>query len=77
MAKLSVLGAPTQSGTYRRGCIMGPAALRTAGLVEAFEALGHQVTSDRDLVAEPVQIDDADHAPAHHVGETAGWVRGR
>lgn len=64
-----------QSGTYRRGCIMGPAALRTAGLVETLAALGHTVTSDRDLVPDPVDLDEARHAPAHHVGETAGWIR--
>lgn len=75
MAILSLLGAPTQSGTYRRGCIMGPAALRTAGLRETLAALGHVVAQDRDVVPDCVDIDDARHAPAHHLGETAGWIR--
>lgn len=75
MATLSVLGAPTQSGTYRRGCLMGPAALRTAGLIEMLAELGHVVAEDRDLVPDPVEIDDALYAPAHQVGAMAGWTR--
>jgi len=75
VANIAILGAPTQSGTYRRGCLMGPAALRTAGLVEALSDLGHTVTADRDLTPVPLAIDDAPFLPAHHVGETAGWVR--
>ncbi|MCF3935933.1 arginase [Acuticoccus sp. M5D2P5] len=75
MATLSLIGAPTQAGTYRRGCIMGPAALRTAGLVETLEELGHTVAEDRDLAPDPVTLPDADFGPAHHVGDVAGWTR--
>ena len=75
MATIEVLGAPTQSGTYRRGCLMGPAALRTAGLVESLESLGHTVARDHDVVPEQVEIADAAHAPAHHLSEVAGWTR--
>ncbi|MBJ3777307.1 arginase [Acuticoccus mangrovi] len=75
MATVSVLGAPTQSGTYRRGCLMGPAALRTAGIVEMLGELGHQVAEDRDIIPDIVGIDDGPYAPAHHVGEMAGWTR--
>ncbi|WOC14836.1 arginase [Pseudochrobactrum sp. MP213Fo] len=39
-----LIGAPVQDGTGRMGCEMGPSALRTAGLVQALEELGHQVT---------------------------------
>jgi len=75
LAKLTILGAPTEAGTYRRGCIMGPAALRTAGLTEVLESLGHEIASDTDLSPDSVAIDDAAHSPAHHVGSVAGWVR--
>lgn len=75
MARISVLGAPTEAGTYRRGCLMGPAALRTAGLVETLISLGHDVVDDRDLRPKRVTLKDADFAPAHSVGEMVGWVR--
>ncbi|XWN30720.1 MAG: arginase [Devosia sp.] len=76
MATISVLGAPTQAGTYRRGCLMGPDALRTAGLIDALADLGHTIAEDRNVIPEAVDLDDAPFAPAHHVAETAGWVRG-
>lgn len=75
MTKITVIGAPSEAGTYRRGCIMGPAALRTAGLLEAIADLGHEIASDRDVAPEPVDIDDGPYAPAHSVGKTAGWTR--
>ncbi|MEM8665159.1 MAG: arginase [Pseudomonadota bacterium] len=75
VTRIAILGAPTQAGTYRKGCIMGPAALRTADLAETFQALGCAVERDADLTPERVAIDDAPYAPAHHVAETAGWIR--
>jgi arginase len=54
---------------------MGPDALRTAGIAEALTDLGHSVAEDRNLVPDTVDIADAAYAPAHHVGETAGWAR--
>ncbi len=75
MANITVIGAPTEAGTYRRGCIMGPAAFRTAGLIDAIGDLGHTVVADRDVTPEDVAIDDALYAPAHSVGAMAGWTR--
>lgn len=75
MATVCLLGAPAQSGTYRRGCVMGPDALRTAGIADALASLGHRIAEDRNLVPYHVEIDDGLHAPAHGVGETAGWAR--
>lgn len=75
MAEIELIGAPTEAGTYRRGCIMGPAALRTAGLPEALKALGHTLAGDADLAPDEVALDDAAFAPAHHVGAVAGWTR--
>ena len=40
---ISLLGAPVQSGTSRKGCKMGPDAYRTARLGETLEELGHSV----------------------------------
>lgn len=42
--KIALLGAPVQSGTARKGCLMGPDAYRTAGLGETLLDLGHAVT---------------------------------
>ena len=75
MTTVSLLGARAQSGTYRRGCVMGPDSLRTAGLHDALTELGHAVAEDCDIVPERTDIADTDHAPACRVAETAGWAR--
>lgn len=69
-----LIGAPVDSGQKRAGCLMGPAAYRVAGLVEALEGLGHRVI-DRGDVALPVLAPRAHPNPAvHHLAETLGWT---
>ncbi len=46
----ALVGAPVQSGASQPGCLMGPDALRTAGLEAAITDLGHTVV-DRGNVA--------------------------
>ncbi len=48
-AEIVLLGLPIQAGTQLRGCAMGPAALRTAGLAEALRELGHSVADAGDV----------------------------
>ena len=47
--KLTIIGAPIEEGAGRLGALMGPAALRTAGLVRTLEELGHPVEDRGDL----------------------------
>ncbi|ADH88447.1 arginase [Ancylobacter novellus DSM 506] len=68
-----ILGAPVQDGAGRKGCEMGPSALRVAGLVEALRELGHTVDDLGRLASTPV--------PASHpnprlksLPEIAGWT---
>ncbi|MCG7494164.1 arginase [Thalassobius sp. Cn5-15] len=44
-----IIGAPVQSGAAQPGCLMGPAAFRTAGLPDALRELGWEVTDQEDL----------------------------
>ncbi len=69
-----LVGAPVQDGAGRRGCEMGPSALRTAGLAEAILDLGYAV---EDLGA----VTPAEPAPAAHANpalqalpEIAAWT---
>lgn len=71
---VALIGVPLQAGAGRRGCAMGPDALRAAGLVEAIEALGHRVTDIGNIApasacaaAVPEQVNEA--------GLVAAWVR--
>ncbi len=42
-AKVAVLGVPVEIGASQRGPLMGPAALRTAGLLTLLDTLGLEV----------------------------------
>lgn len=75
MARIALLGVPMEHGAGRRGCAMGPAAYRTAGIVEELEALGHSVTDQGDLV--PADIAPVTGLPGHvkYPTEVAGWTQ--
>ncbi|WDR07603.1 arginase [Devosia rhodophyticola] len=46
---MDLLGIPSDAGASRRGCSMGPEALRVAGLRETLVSLGHDVADLGDL----------------------------
>ena len=60
---IRIVGVPIDIGASQPGAIMGPAALRTAGIVESLRELGHEVVDQGDLPAPaPVQL-HLPHAP--------------
>lgn len=50
MAKLRIIGAPSDFGQGRRGVDMGPSAIRYAGLSEKLARLGHDVEDLGNIV---------------------------
>ena len=68
-----LIGAPVDSGKRRTGCLMGPDALRTAGLAEALRDLGHRVEDSGNLTPEPYDPESGD-GDLHKPRETAGWT---
>lgn len=73
MRKITLIGAPVDSGKRRRGCLMGPDAMRTAGLPEAIAGLGHSVADIGNLAPAPMDI--AEDGNIHALGETVGWTQ--
>ncbi len=73
---IALIGAPLELGAGRRGCAMGPAALRTSGLAEALADLGYDVRDRGDLrpSAWPSTVPTLGGA-ARHWAEVAGWAR--
>ena len=73
-----ILGACLELGAGTRGTLMGPMALRTAGIARVLADLGHQV-SDRGTLweAESVAVEVAPAAAerCRHLAEIAGWTR--
>src|ERR1700748_1046558 len=74
--RIALLGAPIDMGASQRGTLMGPAALRTAGLVTVLDSLGFAVTDHGDVSIADMR-DPTDPAPANanHYREIQGWTR--
>jgi arginase len=68
--RIGIIGAPTEAGASQRGTAMGPAALRTADLIETLRALGHDVTDFGDAAQAPPPAGAMPDA-----GQAAGWAR--
>jgi len=73
--KIAVLGAPIEIGASQRGTLMGPAALRTAGLVTLLDGLGFAVEDHGDLsVAGVAALGDKEPDNAKHYREIQRWI---
>ncbi len=76
MKKVALLGAPIEIGASQRGTLMGPAALRTAGLLTLFDALGFAVEDHGDLsIGEVAELADEPPDSARHYREIQRWIR--
>ena len=74
--RIALLGAPIDLGASQRGTLMGPAALRTAGLLTLLESLDFEVTDYGDLtVAGMTDPDDAPPQNAKHYRDIQRWTR--
>src|ERR1700720_935193 len=74
--RITVLGAPIDIGASQRGTLMGPAALRTAGLLTLLEGLGFEVKDHGDLqIGDVADLADAPPDNAKHYREIQRWTR--
>ena len=73
---IALLGAPIDMGASQRGTLMGPAALRTAGLSTLLESLGFAVIDYGDLsVAATTDLTDLAPDKANHYRDIQRWIR--
>jgi arginase len=75
MTHCILIGAPIDSGQQRPGCLMGPAACRVAGLVQALRDLGHSVEDRGDLAPGPLPDVTARNPVVHCLPETLAWTQ--
>ena len=74
--RIAVLGVPVEIGASHRGTLMGPAALRTAGLLNLLGGLGLDVTDHGDLsISNMSDLADAPPENARHYREIQRWTR--
>ena len=73
---ITILGAPVEAGAGVAGCAMGPAMLRTAGVVGTLKDLGHDVFDRGDLALDqPLSHQRPPDGKARHFAEVAAWAR--
>lgn len=75
MPPVSLIGAPIDSGQRRRGCLMGPAAYRVAGLAATLAELGHEVIDRGDLAAGILPQAECPNPAVDQLPETLAWTR--
>jgi arginase len=77
-ADVSLLGIPLELGASEAGSIMGPAALRTAGLPALLGEMGYRVTDHGDLAQSAAAdhgLTAADAGACRNPGLIAAWTR--
>src|SRR5262249_48554220 len=74
--RIALLGAPIDMGASQRGTLMGPAALRTAGLLTVLASLGFEVVDHGDLsVAGTADLLDEVPDNTNHYRDIQRWTR--
>jgi arginase len=74
--QIALLGVPIEIGASQRGTLMGPAALRTAGIARVLEQLGFGVEDHGDLtIAAASSTDAPPPANAKYYDEIKTWIR--
>lgn len=70
----AILGIPVQSGTDQKGCLMGPDACRTAGLLEVLSDLGHNVFDHGNINQPEAENQDHPNQAIRDLGQTKAWI---
>jgi arginase len=74
--RIALLGVPIEIGASQRGTLMGPDALRTAGIGRVLEQLGFSVDDHGDLaIATVPSADGAPPANAKYYDDIKVWIR--
>lgn len=74
--RVALLGVPVEIGASQAGTLMGPAALRTAGIARVLEQLGLDVDDHGDLSIDGgTSADGPRPANARYYDEVKSWVR--
>jgi arginase len=73
--RIALLGAPVEIGASQLGTLMGPDAMRTAGLKPLLEELGFAVEDHGNLAMPTPTSDDAPPANAKHYRDIQAYVQ--
>jgi arginase len=72
--RVALLGIPIEIGASQRGTLMGPAALRTAGIARVLEQLKIDVADHGDLATPAVSSAETPPPNAKYYDEIKAWI---
>ena len=73
--KCALVGAPVDTGASQPGCLMGPDALRTAGLERTLVDLGHSVRDLGNVTPKMLPEQTHENPAIHDLAATIGWAK--
>jgi len=71
---IRLIGAPVDSGAVQPGCLMGPDAMRVAGIASVLTQLGHGLEDYGNAVLPPQAAIDHPNPAIRHLAEVVGWA---
>src|SRR5882762_7390936 len=74
-SRIALLGVPIEIGASQAGTLMGPAALRTAGIARLLEQLEFAVDDHGDMARPVVASDGPVPQNAKFYDEVKAWIR--
>ena len=74
-SRIALIGVPIEIGASQAGTLMGPAALRTAGIARLLEQMGISVEDHGDIAIPAVVADTPPPANAKFYDEVKTWIR--
>lgn len=72
--KIALVGVPVDCGGGQPGCVMGPDALRTAGLLDALRDLGRSVEDVADVAPRVEEARAHPNPSIHDLALSASWI---
>ena len=72
---IALLGIPIEIGAGQAGTLMGPDALRTAGIARVLEQLGHGIEDHGNIAKPVITAATAPPANAKYYDEVNAWIR--
>ncbi|MCV0424402.1 MAG: arginase [Roseibium sp.] len=73
--QIALVGAPVDEGAGQKGCVMGPDAIRTAGLAGTLEALGHTVVDHGNVVRSDIASVAPPNPVLRNFPDYVAWTR--
>lgn len=70
-----LIGVPLDCGKVTKGCLMGPDAYRTVGIIDAIKRLGHDVTDLGNIIPVPLTKTPKNILGVYKLAENIAWTR--